>query len=72
MTVKVSGRGVNRREFVAWSGMAAAASLAGPSRAWGAVTQVKTFAPLPKSFDGPNLELTLRFNVGQGAAQNLP
>ena len=40
--------------------------------AWGAVTQVKTFSPLPKSFTGPNLELRIRFKVGQDAARNVP
>ena len=40
--------------------------------AWGAVTQVKTFSPLPRSFAGPNLEVRIRFKVGQDGARNVP
>ncbi|HEV3217584.1 MAG TPA: sugar phosphate isomerase/epimerase [Vicinamibacterales bacterium] len=43
MSVKVIERGVNRREFMssalALSGMMAAASVAGPSKAWGAISR---------------------------------
>src|SRR5437588_11263884 len=42
MSVKVTGRGLDRREFMssalAWSATTAAASAVGPSRVWGAVS----------------------------------
>ncbi len=33
--------------------------------AWGAITGVEQFPPLPKEFTGPDLELRVRFNVNQ-------
>src|SRR6266446_5705927 len=42
MSVNVTDRGLHRREFVssvlAWSGMAAAATVVGPSPVWGAAS----------------------------------
>ena len=31
--------------------------------AWGAITSIKQFPPLPAAFDGPNLELRIHFKV---------
>jgi len=36
--------------------------------AWGAVTGVGRFAPLPKEFHGPDLELRIHFVVNEGSA----
>ncbi|HLI76907.1 MAG TPA: TonB family protein [Acidobacteriaceae bacterium] len=33
--------------------------------AWGAITGVHTFPPLPDEFHGPSLELRIRFQVNQ-------
>ena len=37
--------------------------------AWQAVTEAKAFSPLPAGFKGPNIELRIRFVVGQDAPQ---
>ncbi len=38
--------------------------------AWGAITGVGQFPPLPKDFTGPNLELRIRFIVNRPPATN--
>lgn len=37
--------------------------------AWGSITSIGKLPPLPKNFNGPNLELRLRFNVSADAAK---